>query len=1143
MFFLHRIELISCLVLSSATFCIFCLGSNSLILAQQKTTENAKEEVTENKNHDPDDGAEDKGIAKAKRAAKLAVLAKADPGELSYSELELLFSGRSDDELVSYFQQNFASKPGVRPLRQGGFVAEVLEQRRAWAKAISIRKQVAKQAESLGEEHWASKLAKEHSLRVERITKLGGAERSKYLSLRQQALKLIDWSAKKPWDVDLKRAEWENISEQLGPFFESDPLLGIVVALQRIESVLAWGEKKEALLVQLDMLQKQISEKYGASPLLARSHAMTALALENLGRYEESMEHGKTSVRIYEQCETEKTDIRYCFAEFQLAGIHFVLGQVPQSHRLLGQIIKDCTDKSDLHRIVCYQCHNRLAANYRAMRDIVRSEFEVIKASTISETMVRRLAGNDPDKKADLVRGWMDGTGGFQELGIFALRHGLHQKAITQFYIDVDRKKKRNTNKEKLAMAYYHLALADVKIGTDLERAERSISRGLKVPLEWDDSFMFVEFLTLQTEIARKRNDMAEALKRLQQVNDFYRNHGNVPAQRWPLAIESLFATYDAQWKLKQKKDARTTNFEFLDRSFQYAVNQLPQLSSYGEQESLLNRLRRGMETLLSMADESDPKMVKQVLEWTSTVKGIGTESERQFLEQLQEWATTPKSLELIQELNRTRAKFVHILLHDSKRVRQRKADVQAILDKLEEVENNVLVELNQTFETRRLQQAKLPVDQLLAKIPAGTAYVDYWLTSEPQFWAEQEDLADARQLAAMLIWKPAENEPAKIRLVRLAKYSEVAKEVEQWRSLLANQGLFGLSDEQKEELDQKLLASSERLYSQVWEKLVPHIGEMEQVVVCPVESLWQVPFGALRNAKSKQFLVEAHEFSSVHSTRQFFDILSHPVQRPGSPVVIGGLEYGNTEAGEDEDETTFAFGPLKNSMDELESVSGGSRWDRPARRLHGAEATEASVAEAITNQENDMVHFATHAFARALDDEQLAKLNLLDEDDQDLEKRLKSALAKEPYVFAIGASLRQRKSSAFSGIALSGVNEVTLSDEDDQVLSAVEIETMDLSHLQFVVLSGCETGHGFVNRNEGVFGLQRSFYLAGVPSSLGSYWEVNDKETQETMERFYSHFHDQGKATALTLTQRELIKAGKPISEWAAWQLFGDWR
>lgn len=125
------------------------------------------------------------------------------------------------------------------------------------------------------------------------------------------------------------------------------------------------------------------------------------------------------------------------------------------------------------------------------------------------------------------------------------------------------------------------------------------------------------------------------------------------------------------------------------------------------------------------------------------------------------------------------------------------------------------------------------------------------------------------------------------------------------------------------------------------------------------------------------------------------------------------------------------------------------------------------------------------------------------------------------------------------SGLAFSKANNNSTNTKNDGILNSFEISQMDLSNVDLIVLSACETGLGSDKKNEGVFGLQRAFKIAGAKSIIVSLWQVPDQSTSELMLHFYE-FYLKGfsKKESLIKAQNEIKIKYKLPFYWAGFML-----
>jgi CHAT domain-containing protein len=139
------------------------------------------------------------------------------------------------------------------------------------------------------------------------------------------------------------------------------------------------------------------------------------------------------------------------------------------------------------------------------------------------------------------------------------------------------------------------------------------------------------------------------------------------------------------------------------------------------------------------------------------------------------------------------------------------------------------------------------------------------------------------------------------------------------------------------------------------------------------------------------------------------------------------------------------------------------------------------------------------------------------------------------------------------SGLVLAGANHRSLAadNEDDGILTAEEIASLDLSGVEWAVLSACETGVGDIRVGEGVFGLRRAFQTAGAGTLIMSLWSVDDESTRSWMKSLYEARLIDGldtaesvrRASLAVLHERRARKQSTHPFFWGAFVGAGDWR
>ncbi len=300
------------------------------------------------------------------------------------------------------------------------------------------------------------------------------------------------------------------------------------------------------------------------------------------------------------------------------------------------------------------------------------------------------------------------------------------------------------------------------------------------------------------------------------------------------------------------------------------------------------------------------------------------------------------------------------------------------------------------------------------------------------------------------------------------------------------------------------------QLRQKIWDPLKPRLSGARRVFVVPDGALNLVDLGTLPVGSGSYVIEHGPAIDYLSAERDLvpgedegtgagllvlgapaFDALDLIAQAPLQPAADGaaGPSASRTPTYRGpqpacKDFRSLRFDALPASAQESHAVA--ALWKEtaaapgPITLLEGASASEARFKREAPGKQ--VLHLATHGF-------------FLGEGCAPVDARG----APLPKVFGENPLL-------LSGLSLAGANRRDSAgpDDEDGILTAEEIATLDLTGVEWVVLSACDTGLGQLKTGEGLFGLRRAFQVAGARAVVVSLWQVEDGTARRWMTRLY---------------------------------------
>jgi len=338
---------------------------------------------------------------------------------------------------------------------------------------------------------------------------------------------------------------------------------------------------------------------------------------------------------------------------------------------------------------------------------------------------------------------------------------------------------------------------------------------------------------------------------------------------------------------------------------------------------------------------------------------------------------------------------------------------------------------------------------------------------------------------------------------------------------------------------------SSSHLFNLLWKPLQEVVADAGKVFISPDGFLGELPFGVLA-LPDQSYLLEKHQFVYLSDPSGLAREVVERQGMEGSLLAAGGVNYfRRDDVSSDVFVSETRSSPLRSSWSSLPGTSEELQtlrdlhehvlgWKSPLNVLEGEAATEERIRQELPGKR--YIHIATHGY---FEPDHLPSL-ILDATEKHAEAEIESQVG------AVGLL-----PGLLSGLVFAGVNGDPDPTRDDGYLSAEEIQHLDLSACDLVVLSACETALGSSRSGEGLMSLRRAFEVAGADTVISSLWKVNDRVTAEMMKDFYINLWQKKmsrgdalhEAKLRTLRRNRIEQGGDAMpSTWGAFVLSGDW-
>ena len=402
----------------------------------------------------------------------------------------------------------------------------------------------------------------------------------------------------------------------------------------------------------------------------------------------------------------------------------------------------------------------------------------------------------------------------------------------------------------------------------------------------------------------------------------------------------------------------------------------------------------------------------------------------------------------------------------------------------------------------------------------------------------------DSNLYAAIILYKDID-QPKFISLFEEKELDEILRQGEnilaKTNSLYATRGTNPILKEN---------TLSKNLYKLIWEPLENELKDVNTIYFSPSGRLSQLNIGAIP-VDNKQVLSDKYRLIQLGSTRQLLDQQKAAFTNQ-TAAIFGGIKYDLNPVEINQINPKFEskgtdFSGAELSFAMTDSTLRGGEWNYLPGTENEIEVVEKTLQSGNISTRTYRNYQATEEVFKEIGSKNSASPRILHIathgyffPNPRTQKSPDNGTEDDP-IFKISDNPLIRSGLILSGGAASWkTGKPYQNGMEDGILTAYEISQMNLSNTELVVLSACETGLGDIQGNEGVYGLQRAFKIAGAKYLIMSLWQVPDKQTSMLMTTFYRKWLEDKLSIpqAFHAAQKELREMGFDPYQWAGFVL-----